>query len=65
MGKKEKTTFETRKIRVLDEAYQDIDNITDFIANNNQQPLNATKVADAIFETIDKIAENPFAYNRV
>lgn len=41
MGKKEKTTSETRKIRILDEAYQDIDNITDFIANNNQQPLNA------------------------
>ncbi len=38
-------------------AYQDIDDITDFIANNHQQPLNATKVADAIFETIDKIAE--------
>ncbi len=29
MGKKEKTTSETRQIRVLDEAYQDIDNITD------------------------------------
>src|SRR3712207_8408116 len=42
--------------------FRSIDNITDFIANNNQQPLNAAKVADAIFETIDKIAENPFAY---
>ena len=62
MGKKEKTTAETRKIRVLDEAYQDIDNITDFIAVNNQQPFNAVKVADAIFETIDKIGQNPFAY---
>ena len=62
MGKKEKTTAETRKIRVLDEAYQDIDNITDFIAVNSQQPFNAVKVADAIFETIDKIVQNPFAY---
>lgn len=62
MGRKEKATSETRKIRVLDEAYQDIDNITDFIANYNNQPLNAVKVADAILETIDKIADNPFAY---
>lgn len=43
MGKKEKTTSETRTIRVLDEVYQDIDNITDFIANNNQQPLTLQK----------------------
>jgi len=43
----------------------DIDQIADFIANYNQQPLNAVKVSEAIFETINKIAQNPFAFRDI
>ena len=62
MGKKEKATPETRKIRVLNAAFQDIEEITNFIAVNNEQPLNAIKVAETLWETINKIEQNPFVY---
>ena len=62
MGKKEKTTTQARKIRILHEAYKDIDNITDFIADDNQQPLNAIKVGETIFTSIERIENNPFVY---
>ena len=62
MGKNKETTAQTRKIRILDEAYADIENITDYIANNNQQPLNAIKVGERIFTTIERIENNPFVY---
>jgi hypothetical protein len=44
MDKKEKATTQTRKVRILNKAFADIDEITDFIATNNQQPLNAIKL---------------------
>jgi plasmid stabilization system protein ParE len=62
MGKKEKTTAEIRKIKVLEKAFQDIEQITDFIAIYNQQPLNAVKVTESIFVAIEKIEQSPFAY---
>lgn len=33
MGKKEKSAPEIRKIKILDQSYQDIEQIIDFIAN--------------------------------
>ena len=65
MGKKEKGTSETRKIRVLNAAFQDIDEITNFIAVNNEQPLNAIKVAETLWETTNKIEQNPFVCKSV
>ena len=62
MVKKEKTTPAARKIRILEQAFRDIDDITDFIAFINQQPLNAVKVADTFFEAIDRIGQNPHAF---
>ena len=62
MGKKEKTTTPARKIKILAEAYKDIENIADYIANNNQLPLNAIKVGETIFTAIERIENNPFAY---
>lgn len=61
-AKKKKTTAEIRKIRVLEQAFQDIEQITDYIAVTNQQPLNAIKVGESIFAMINKIGQNPFAY---
>ena len=62
MDKKEEAVTQARKVRILNKAFGDIDEITDFIAINNQQPLNAIKVTEAIFDTIKKIEQSPFAY---
>ena len=62
MDKKEKAATQTRKVRILNKAFQDIDEIANFIAINNQQPLNAIKVTETIFETVKKIGQKPFAY---
>ncbi len=48
MGKEEKATPETRKVKVLNDALEDIDDIIDYIAIANKQPLNAIKVAEYI-----------------
>lgn len=62
MGKKEKRASEGREIRIARQAYDDIDQLTEFIAVANQQPLNAVKVGNALFEKMGNIAANPFAY---
>jgi len=62
MGAKKEATPKTYKIRVSHNALQNIDEITGYIALINQQPLNAIKVGDSIFKTIDRIAKNPLAF---
>lgn len=62
MDKKEKAATQTRKLRIFNEAFRDIDEIADFIAIKNQQLLNPIKVTEAIFETIEKIGQNPLTY---
>ncbi len=62
MGKKEKAAAESGQVRILDEAFHDREQLGDFIANNNEQPLNAVKVTEAIFETVIKIGQNPSAF---
>ncbi|HYF32612.1 MAG TPA: type II toxin-antitoxin system RelE/ParE family toxin [Chitinophagaceae bacterium] len=46
MGKKKKPITEARKVKILEEAYHDIEEIVDFIAIANKQPLNAIKISD-------------------
>ena len=62
MGQKEKGTLETRKVRILGPAYYEIQEIEDFIAAANGQLLNAIKVTQAIWNTIDRIGAAPFAF---
>lgn len=62
MGEQKKTTVKAFKIRVSVNALQQIDEITGYIAFIGQQPLNAIKVGNAIFQTIDRIALNPFSF---
>ena len=50
------------KVRITENARQDIDYITGYIAFINHQPLNAIRVGDAIFDTIDRIGKNAYAY---
>ena len=52
------------KVRITDNARQDIDYITGYIAFINHQPLNSIRVGDAIFDTIGRIGQNPLAYRQ-
>jgi plasmid stabilization system protein ParE len=62
MDEQKKAIAKTYKVRVTSNALHNIDEITGYIAFINQQPLNAIKVGDAIFETIDRITLNPFSF---
>lgn len=55
---------EAYKVRITENARQDIDYITGYIAFIHHQPLNAIRVGDAIFDTIDRIGQNPYAYRQ-
>ncbi|RPI70953.1 MAG: type II toxin-antitoxin system RelE/ParE family toxin [Ignavibacteriales bacterium] len=62
MGSPEEKTTKPYSVRVTDNTLQNIDDITGYIAYINHQPLNAIRVGDAIFDTIDRIEKNPFAF---
>jgi plasmid stabilization system protein ParE len=62
MGWQKKTTSKAYPVRITLNALQNIDEITGYIAFIKQQPLNAIKVGDDLFATMDKIAAAPFAY---
>jgi plasmid stabilization system protein ParE len=49
-------------LRVTEHALQDIDNITGYIAFIRHEPLNAIRVGDEIFKTINRIENNPFVF---
>ena len=58
MGKQEEKTSSTYSLRISENAYQNIDDIAEFIAFINHQPQNAIMVVDGI----DLIQLNPFVY---
>lgn len=62
MGQNEEATTQTREVRIPDRAFRDIEGINFFISIKSLQPLNAAKVIDAIFHTIDRIGAVPFAF---
>lgn len=62
MGKSQKTSPEPRQIRISVSALQNINEVTGYIAFVSQSPVNAIKVGDAIFSTIDRIEKNPLAF---
>ena len=62
MGRQKKTTPETYPLRLSNNALQNIDEITGYIAFINHQPMNAIKVGEALFQSLDKIASYPFAF---
>ena len=62
MGSTKKETPKTYSIRITDNALQNIDDITGYIAFIKYQPLNAIRVGDKIFETTDHIKKNPLAF---
>ncbi len=62
MGNTKGKTPETYSLRITENALQNIDEITGYIAYIKHQPLNAIRVGDKIFETIDRIEQNPLAF---
>ncbi len=62
MGKKKKSNNKTLDVRVTTDAFENINEIIRYIAIVNKQPLNAIKIGDLLFKTIDRIAQNPFAF---
>jgi plasmid stabilization system protein ParE len=62
MGHQGKTSPKNYEVRVSVNALQNIEEISGYIAFVKQQPLNAVKVGEALFATIDHISVNPFAF---
>lgn len=62
MGSTKKETGKTYSLRITENCLQNINDITGYIAFIKHQPLNAIRVGDAIFETIDRIEQNPLAF---
>ncbi len=64
MGSKKKAATKNYEVRLTKNALQNIDEITGYIAFINQQPLNATKIGQAIFAMLDKISFNPLVFRQ-
>lgn len=58
---KEKTSG-SYSLRISENALHNIREITGYIAFVKHQPINAIKVGDKIFETIERIQLNPFSF---
>ncbi len=61
MDKKTQATT-AYKVKLSQNAIQNIDEIVGYIAFIQQQPINAIKVGDTIYAAIEKIQTNPYAY---
>ena len=55
MGHTEEKAPEAYSLRISDNALQNIDDITGYIAYIKHQPLTAIRIGDKIFQTIDLI----------
>lgn len=62
MGSTKEKSPTTYSLRISENALQNINSITGYIAYIKLQPLNAIRVGDKIFETIDRIEQNPTAF---
>lgn len=49
-------------LRVSENALQNLNDITGFIAFVKHQPINAVRVGDKIMETIERIERNPLSF---
>jgi len=62
MGRTERETPKTYTLKLTENALQNIDSITGYIAYIKHEPLNAIRVGNEIFEVINRIEKNPFAF---
>lgn len=64
MGSTEKESGKAYTVRLTENALQNIYEISGYITFINHQPLNAIRVGDKIFETIDHIGQHPYAFRQ-
>jgi len=62
MGRTKEEAPKTYSLRVTENAFQDLDNITGYVAYIKHEPLNAIRVGNEILKTIDRIEKYPFAF---
>jgi plasmid stabilization system protein ParE len=62
MGNTKRKASKTYTLKITVNALQNINDITGYIAYIKHQPINAVRVGDKIFETIDRIEQNPLAF---
>lgn len=62
MDRQKEAITKTYAVRLTTNALQNIDEITGYIAFINQEPLNAIKVGDRLFDTFPRIGNNPLAF---
>ena len=62
MGRSKEETAKSNPLRITENAYQNISQITGYIAFIKQEPLNAIHVGEEIFKTVDRIAKNPLSF---
>lgn len=63
MGRTKEETPKAYSLRVTEHALQNIDYITGYIAYIRHEPLNAIRVGNEVFQTIERIELNPFAFH--
>jgi plasmid stabilization system protein ParE len=62
MGTEKTTNTETYSLTIKANYFQNIEQIVDYIAFEQKQPLNAIKVGEGIHQTMLKIRNNPLIY---
>jgi plasmid stabilization system protein ParE len=62
MGETKREAPKTYSLRVSGNALENIEDITAYIAFTQHQPLNAIRVGDKLFATIEWIGQNPLVF---
>lgn len=62
MGRSKEEASKDYSLRITEHASNNIDHITGYIAFIRHEPLNALRLGDAIFKTIDRIKMNPLIF---
>ena len=62
MGRTKENAPKTYSLRVTEHAFQNIDNITGYIAYIRHEPMNAIRIGDELLKTFDRIEKNPLAF---
>ncbi len=62
MGKEKEDASKTYRLRTTDHVYQNIDDITNYIAIKKREPQSAIDVANRLIKAIKKIPLNPYGH---
>jgi plasmid stabilization system protein ParE len=63
MGNSKAGASKGRLLRVSENAYHNLEEITSYIAYVQHQPINAIRVGDKLFKTFTRIGKNPFMFS--